>query len=54
MSKDPVCLMDVSEDAEFKKEYDKKIYYFCSKFCLDKFEEEPKKYLIRHKDILDK
>lgn len=54
MPKDPVCLMDVDEMVEFKKELDNKVYYFCSKFCLEKFEKEPKKYLIRHKDILDK
>ncbi len=53
MPKDPVCLMDVENNAEFKKEYNKNIYYFCSKFCLEKFEKEPQNYLIRHKEILD-
>ncbi len=53
MPKDPVCLMDVDENSEFKKEFNEKIYYFCSKFCLEKFIEKPENYLERHKDILD-
>ena len=54
MKKDPVCLMDMDENAEFKKEYNNKIYYFCSTFCLEKFTKEPEIYLDRHKDFLDK
>ena len=52
--KDPVCLMDVEEDTEFKAEYKGKTYYFCAKFCLDKFKEKPQDYLVRHRDLLDK
>ncbi len=54
MPKDPVCLMDVGENAEFKKEYNGRLYYFCSKFCIEKFAKNPEEYLVRHKDILDK
>lgn len=54
MPKDPVCLMDVNEKAKLKKEHSGKIYYFCSKFCLEKFKEKPENYLVRHKDILGK
>ena len=53
MAKDPVCLMDIDENTEFKKEFNKKIYYFCSEFCLKKFNEKPEDYLVRHRDILD-
>lgn len=53
MPKDTVCLMDIEENTEFKKEFDKKTYYFCSKFCLEEFNEKPENYLSRHKDILD-
>lgn len=52
--KDPVCLMDVDENAEFKKEYRGSTYYFCSKFCLDKFSEKAEDYLDRHRDFLNK
>jgi P-type Cu+ transporter len=54
MPKDPVCLMDVEENAPLKKEHAGKIYYFCTEFCLKKFTENPKAYLLRHGDILDR
>lgn len=54
MPKDPVCLMDIEESVEFKIEYKEKTYYFCSKFCLEKFSENPENYLDRHKEFLDK
>lgn len=54
MPKDPVCLMDVGENTGLKKEFDKKTYYFCSRFCLEKFEKDPRNYLVRHRDFLDK
>lgn len=53
MQKDPVCLMDVDENIEFKKEYKGKIYYFCSKLCLEKFKKKPEDYITRHRDILE-
>ena len=54
MQKDPVCLMEIDQDAEFKTEYNKRIYYFCSEFCLERFIKNPENYLDRHKDFLDK
>lgn len=53
MEKDPVCLMDVDESTEFKAEYKGRTYYFCAKFCLEKFQKNPQDYLIRHRDFLD-
>jgi len=53
MLKDPVCLMDIEENAEFKIEYKGKTYYFCSKFCLEKFNKNPQDYLDRHKDFIN-
>ncbi len=54
MQKDPVCLMDVNDDSAFQMEYNGKAYYFCTKFCLEKFKKNPENYLQRHKDMLDK
>jgi Cu+-exporting ATPase len=44
--KDPVCGMDVTpEKAAGKTPYQGKTYYFCSTKCLEKFKQEPEKYL---------
>ena len=43
--KDPVCGMDVSEDAEFKSEHLLKTYFFCSEHCKMKFDTSPHTYL---------
>jgi len=53
MPKDPVCLMDVAENAPLKKKYASKTYYFCCEFCLRKFSEDPTAYLLRHGNLLD-
>jgi Cu+-exporting ATPase len=43
---DPVCGMDISaEDAVGTVEHDGRLYYFCSNSCIDKFNENPKRYL---------
>lgn len=42
---DPVCGMVVRENDDLKYEYNGKTYYFCSKICLDKFKDNPEKYL---------
>lgn len=49
---DPVCLMEVKQDTEFRAEYEGETYYFCSRFCLEKFLKTPEDYLDRHKDFL--
>jgi Cu+-exporting ATPase len=43
--KDPVCGMDVTEDAVHHVEHDKQQYYFCSEKCQHKFEQDPQQYL---------
>jgi Cu+-exporting ATPase len=43
--KDPVCGMDASLESEFHYEYKGKSYYFCCQGCLDKFRDDPEKYL---------
>jgi P-type Cu+ transporter len=44
--KDPVCGMDVApESAAAAWEHDGRVYYFCSLGCLDRFKEDPERYL---------
>ncbi len=38
MAKDPICGMVVPKNKSLRKEYGGRIYYFCSKGCLDTFE----------------
>lgn len=42
---DPVCGMAVEADQGYSKMYEGRLYRFCSRSCLDKFEAEPAKYL---------
>ena len=43
---DPVCGMEVELDAAAgSHEYLGKIYYFCSKGCLEDFQEDPEAYV---------
>ncbi len=45
MPKDPVCGMLVDEKSPPESSiYEGKTFYFCSKSCKEKFEQEPKKY----------
>jgi len=48
VAKDVVCNMEVDEKrAKWKSEYEGKTYYFCAKACKEKFDQDPKKYLIK-------
>jgi len=42
---DPVCHMTVTTDSPYQYLYTDKLYYFCSEYCLHKFEEKPERYL---------
>ena len=44
---DPVCGMEVDVEQGYGKMYEGNLYRFCSRDCLDKFEKEPKQYLIK-------
>ncbi len=45
---DPVCGMSVDpRGARYKTVYKGKVYCFCSKRCLEAFEENPELYLIQ-------
>lgn len=43
--KDPVCGMDIESDEGYGKTHLGQLYRFCSRSCLDKFDENPGKYL---------
>ena len=46
MVSDPVCGMEVKEDeAAAQGEHEGVTYYFCSAWCKEEFEKDPKKYL---------
>ncbi len=43
---DPVCGMSVDiEKAKYKTVYKGRVYYFCSRWCLEEFEKNPEFYL---------
>lgn len=43
--KDPVCGMDVAEGRGYAKMHEGRSLRFCSRKCLDKFEQNPATYL---------
>ena len=43
-ARDPVCGMDVASEQGYTKMYGGRDYRFCSRACLDKFEEHPDQY----------
>ena len=43
-STDPVCGMEVAPNKGFSKYHDGRLLRFCSKSCLDKYEQSPDKY----------
>ncbi len=45
---DPVCGMEVDEDSIFRVEHKGKNYFFCSKHCKLKFEENPGEFVDHH------
>ena len=46
MAIDPVCNMEVDEEEAIgHTEYDGKDYFFCSKACEQKFEQDPGQYV---------
>src|SRR5882762_9906466 len=48
---DPVCGMTVNRDsAAGSYEYEGKTYYFCSTHCLNKFREDPERFLNKAKE----
>jgi YHS domain-containing protein len=44
-AKDPVCGMTVEPDQGYTKNYQGRVWHFCSRKCLDTFEAEPQRYI---------
>jgi len=42
---DPVCDMEVETEQGYGKMYQGTLYRFCSRNCLDKFDNEPERYI---------
>ena len=51
-SVDPVCGMEVAPDQGYGKMHQGRLYRFCSRNCLDRFEADPAKYLNQSKEAL--
>jgi len=46
VERDPVCGMTVDpKTAQWKSEYEGKVYYFCSPGCKKDFDQDPAKFL---------
>ncbi len=43
---DPVCGMEASSDL-LKVDYQGKSYFFCSDYCKQQFEKDPKTYILK-------
>ncbi len=48
--KDPVCGMEVDMNKGYGKMHEGELYRFCSRNCLDKFDENPEQFLNQKKD----
>lgn len=49
---DPVCGMQISPDEGYGKMHDGRLFRFCSRNCLDKFEEQPDRFLNRESETM--
>ena len=45
IAKDPVCGMSVASDSGFPRVYDGDEYWFCSRECRARFEQNPDRYI---------
>jgi len=48
---DPVCKMTVSEKTDLKHDHDGETYYFCNPICLDRFKEDPSRFLAPEPEV---
>ena len=50
---DPVCGMEVETEQGYGKMHQGTLYRFCSRNCLDKFDDEPEYYLNKQQDLIE-
>jgi YHS domain-containing protein len=50
---DPVCETAVETEQGYGKMYQGTLYRFCSRGCLDKFDEEPERYVSKPQAIIE-
>jgi len=50
---DPVCDMEVETEQGYGKMYQGTLYRFCSRNCLDKFDDEPERYLNKPQAMIE-
>ncbi len=50
---DPVCDMEVETEQGYGKMYQGMLYRFCSKSCLDKFDNEPERYINKQQAMIE-
>jgi len=50
---DPVCDMEVETEQGYGKMYQGTLYRFCSRSCLDKFDNEPERYLNKSQTMIE-
>lgn len=51
MERDPVCDMEVDPKSAPKSEFQGKTYYFCSLQCKQAFDENPKEYVDKEREL---
>jgi P-type Cu+ transporter len=54
MKTDPVCGMDVKEDAQYNTLHGGTKMYFCSRDCQQKFIKNPNQYLAKKQEGIEK
>ncbi len=50
---DPVCDMEVETEQGYGKMYQGTLYRFCSRSCLDKFDNEPERYINKQQALME-
>lgn len=50
---DPVCDLEVETEQGYGKMYQGTLYRFCSRSCLDKFDDEPERYINKPQAMIE-
>ena len=49
---DPVCGMQITPEEGYGKMHDSRLYRFCSRNCLDRFEASPENYVKKEVEVV--